>query len=113
MISKCKALALCFVLISSAAFGQECAGQLSQAEQAAYAAAIQFLKLVDQGKYGDAWDSSRMRMKQEVKRDDFIKGMRPPFRSSGGGSVQSRFEVSSSHEDISGCPRRLLCCSSD
>jgi hypothetical protein len=58
------------------------------AEKKAVESAEAWLKLVDEGKYGDAWDSAAEYLKIAVSREDFAKSLaaaRKPL-----GSVKSR-----------------------
>ena len=58
------------------------------AEKKAVAAAEAWLKLVDQGKFGDAWDAAADYLKKAVSKEDFAKSLtaaRKPL-----GSVKSR-----------------------
>ena len=59
-----------------------------EAEKQAVESAEAWLKLVDQGKYGDAWDSAAEYLKNAVSKEDFAKSLaaaRKPL-----GSVKSR-----------------------
>lgn len=59
-----------------------------EAEKQAVASAEAWLKLVDQGKYGDAWDSAAEYLKNAVSKEDFAKSLtaaRKPL-----GNVKSR-----------------------
>jgi hypothetical protein len=45
------------------------------AEKKAVESAEAWLKLVDQGKYGDAWDSAAQYLKNAVSKEDFAKSL--------------------------------------
>ena len=58
------------------------------AEKKAVESAEAWLKLVDQGKYGDAWDSASEYLKDAVSKEDFAKSLTPARKPLG--SVKSR-----------------------
>ena len=67
----CAALALfiCLPVLATAAEKHE------DAEKKAGESAEAWLKLVDQGKYGDAWDSAAEYLKDAVSKEDFAKSL--------------------------------------
>ena len=58
------------------------------AEKKAVESAEAWLKLVDQGKYGDAWDSASKYLKDAVSKEDFAKSLTPARKPLG--NVKSR-----------------------
>ena len=59
-----------------------------EAEKQAVASAEAWLKLVDQSKYGDAWDAAAEYLKNAVGKEDFAKSLTPARKPLG--NVKSR-----------------------
>ena len=76
------AVCICLPVLATAAEKHD------DAEKKAVESAEAWLALVDQGKYGDAWDSAAEYLKNAVSKEDFAKSLAPARRPLG--NVKSR-----------------------